>query len=64
MKPERERAEEEVAKDYALMLGEPHPAEAWREINRAIIDRWSVTALLRIKERAWQIVESGRWGVR
>lgn len=33
----------------------------WTAINAEIIARWSMTALLRIKRRAWQIVEERSW---
>lgn len=33
----------------------------WSAANAAIIARWSVTALLRVKRRAWQIVEERKW---
>lgn len=57
MTPERRKQEEAVAQDYALLIRGPFRSD-WRAINAEIIDRWSLTALLRIKRRARQIVKA------
>lgn len=56
----KEVTQKSVALTYALALR----AEAiggvkadWKRINRAILDRWSVAGLDRVKTRAWKIVE-------
>ena len=55
----RQRQEEEEAEDYAAAIldGMRHD---WSALNADIIDRFSLTALHRIKRRAWQIVETQR----
>jgi hypothetical protein len=60
--PERQAAEEQAAQDYADLILNVVPGRLvdWNAINRAIIDRWSMSALLRIKRRAWAIVEQHR----
>jgi hypothetical protein len=60
MKPERREAEEQEAQSYAEALYKPYHDTDWLGWNRRIITRWSVTALMRIKRRAWAIVESER----
>lgn len=57
MKPDRAAAEEAVAQAYAKAIRELHTGNFWSEWNREIIARWSRTALLRVKTRAWAIVE-------
>ena len=42
----------DVAKTYALALRSSYPTD-WREVNRAIIERWSRSALEYIKKMAW-----------
>lgn len=54
----RQEAEERTAHEYADLIADGLPHD-WRTINQAIIDRWSRTALQRIKERAWKLVEIG-----
>jgi hypothetical protein len=57
----RKRAEEEEAEDYAwAILNSHHIKPDWAAKNADIIDRYSLTALLRIKRRAWQIIEDRR----
>lgn len=41
-----------VAMTYALVLRSDEPTD-WKIVNRAIIDRWSVSGLNRIKKVAW-----------
>jgi len=42
-----------MARMYALRIRTGY--EDWHEFNGRIIERWSKTALLRIKARAWKI---------
>lgn len=44
-----------AAKDYASLFitGQTE----WKEINAAIIKRWSESGLRRVKKMAWQIIE-------
>ena len=42
----------QAARVYKKMILRPNSYE-WREINTAIIERWSVTGLERIKQLAW-----------
>lgn len=44
-----------VAKTYSYLLRQGH--KEWAAINRAIIKRWSPSALRWIKEQAWKLVE-------
>jgi len=37
---------------YALALNTPEPTD-WRKVNEAIIQRWSISGLRRIKDAAW-----------
>lgn len=55
-KDERLADEERIARIYAGMLrdGKPHN---WREMNEAILDGRSMTALERIKRRAWDLAK-------
>lgn len=56
MKASRAAEEEEVAVIYAQWLRDGK-AHDWRSMNEAIIERWSITALGRIKRRAWEIAK-------
>jgi hypothetical protein len=44
--------QKEIAKTYALALRSNWPTD-WARVNKAIIDRWSVAGLARIKKLAW-----------
>lgn len=58
---QRQQREEEEAQDYAEAIWSADMIRPdWTAKNADIIDRFSLTALLRIKRRAWQIVERGR----
>ena len=49
----------DVAMTYAMALGSDEQID-WARVNRAIIDRWSTSALVYIKERAWKLAEGKR----
>lgn len=51
--------EEQEAEDYAAAIldGLRHD---WSALNHDIIDRFSLSALIRIKRRAWRLVEERR----
>lgn len=36
----------------------PQAKTSWREVNDAIIGRWSLSALIYIKERAWKSAQA------
>jgi hypothetical protein len=55
MTPERQAEEEAQAREYARLLREALGETDWRTLNQEIIDRWSMSALRRVKERAWEI---------
>ena len=59
MRPERQAAEEAMAQRYAegIRTNGDHTGEFWRDLNWEIVERWSRTALQRVKARAWQIIE-------
>ena len=44
----------DVAMTYAMALGSDEEID-WAKVNRAIIDRWSTSALVYIKDRAWKL---------
>lgn len=46
----------DIALSYALAMRSSDPTD-WAKVNRAIIDRWSKSALVYIKERAHRIAE-------
>lgn len=56
----RQEAEEAEAQRYAeaIRVRGDHTAEFWGNLNWEIVERWSRTALQRIKRRAWQIIEA------
>ena len=41
-----------IAQTYALAMRSSEPVD-WPTVNAAIIDRWSVSGLYRIKRMAW-----------
>lgn len=49
----------DVALTYAMALGSDEEID-WPKVNHAIIDRWSLSALKWIKERAWKHVHERR----
>jgi hypothetical protein len=57
--PERRAAEDQAAREYADRIRRDAGGSLldWTAYNRAIIARWSLSALLRVKARAWRIVE-------
>ena len=65
MNTERAAAEEEAAREYADLWEKVGPEDraAWLDRNHDIIARWSMTALARVKRRAWQIINNRgeRW---
>jgi len=44
--------QKDIAKTYALALRSSFQTD-YKKVNQAIIDRWSVSGLIRIKELAW-----------
>lgn len=42
----------QVARTYALTLRSSEPTN-WEVVNRAIVNRWSISGLERIKSMAW-----------
>lgn len=59
MKPERRAEEEEASREYAAAIRRYQDGERvdWTAYNGTIMARWSWTALLRVKRRAWRIME-------
>jgi hypothetical protein len=58
LRPSRKDDEEREARTYADAIRLHIDDTDWGTWNRAIIARWSKTALLRVKTRAWQIIET------
>jgi hypothetical protein len=57
----RQRAEENEAEDYADVIRNVDWIRPdWTALNERIIDEFGRAGLLRIKRRAWQIVEVSR----
>ena len=52
---DRVYTQQHVAKTYAILIQKGCSVEQWKDINIAIINRWSVAGLLRIKTMAWRI---------
>ena len=48
---------DDVALTYAFALRSRDEID-WLKVNEAIIDRWSLSALKYIKERAWKLVRA------
>ena len=49
----------DVALTYAMALvSSEHNAVNWAKVNQAIMDRWSLAGLKRVKEMAWKRVET------
>lgn len=44
--------QKDIAITYRLSLMSSDPTD-YKKVNRAIIDRWSISGLTRIKEMAW-----------
>lgn len=59
LSPKRAGQEESEAREYAVLIRTGMTNTKWGELNRAIIERWSASALMRVKRRAWALVESG-----
>jgi hypothetical protein len=49
---DKEFTRRDVAQSYALAMRSSEETD-WTKVNRAIIDRWSVSALEFIKAQAW-----------
>lgn len=52
----KELTQKDIAMTYGLALRSSHPTD-WPDVNRAIIERWSLSGLKRIKKAAWD----GAW---
>ncbi|MHC4648888.1 MAG: hypothetical protein ACYTBJ_25830 [Planctomycetota bacterium] len=48
----RKMTRRDVAQSYRLAMASSEATD-WAEVNRAIIDRWSESALVYIKRQAW-----------
>lgn len=48
---------DDLALTYAFGLRYQQDTIGWANVNRAIIDRWSPSALMYIKAKAWKRVE-------
>ena len=48
----KEITQRDIAQTYALAIKSPEDID-WAKINKAIIERWSLSGLKRIKEMAW-----------
>ena len=45
--------QKDIAQTYALALASSYPTD-WARVNKAIIERWSISGLQRIKKMAWK----------
>ena len=48
-----------VSATYALALQSSEPTD-WAKVNHAIIERWSLSGLEYIKERAWKLAKGDK----
>lgn len=55
-RPLRAFEEEAEAQAYAAAIRDATDTTDWSAWNRRIVDRWSKTALERVKRRAWKIL--------
>lgn len=46
---------DDVAVEYATALRAYGPSGGWADINKEILDRWSMAGLRYIKEKAWRL---------
>lgn len=53
----KETTRASLAPTYAMAIRSGEAVD-WRKVNRAIMDRWSLSALTYIKTKAWRKVES------
>lgn len=51
---EKEATRDSIATTYAFGIRQKKEID-WKKVNRAIIDRWSLSALKYIKEKAWRM---------
>ena len=51
-----EATRKDIARTYALLIRDYWHQVNWPVVNRAIVERWSRSALEYIKRRAWAIV--------
>lgn len=51
---DRELPKDAIAATYGFMILYGRGATNWGAVNRAIIERWSKTALEQIKRKAWK----------
>lgn len=49
-----------VARTYSILLQKGVSQENVRRINTAIVSRWSMSGLRRIKEQAWKLTRSNQ----
>lgn len=56
---DRSKTQAHAAHAYSQLIGQPVD---WKAVNRAIIDRWSVSGLNRVKERAWKLRTAAQAG--
>lgn len=48
--------QKDIAMSYALALQSSEKTD-WAKVNQAIVERWSVSGLERIKTQAWKLAE-------
>lgn len=54
----KEFTRKDVARTYSILLQKATPLATFVKINKAIIKRWSPSALRWIKEQAWKIARA------
>ena len=55
---DKKMKQKDIALTYRLSLMSTEPTN-YKKVNRAIIERWSVAGLVRIKEMAWKELKDG-----
>ncbi len=57
----RQRAEEEAAEDYAWSIRNADQIKPdWNSRNEILIEEFGLGGLVRIKRRAWQLLQAGK----
>jgi len=46
--------QKDIAMTYAMALAQKTETVDWKKVNHAILDRWSMSGLKRVKEMAWK----------
>ena len=48
-----------IAATYAMAICSSDTVD-WKAVNRAIVKRWSISELMRIKRQAWRLIDESK----